>query len=170
MGLYDHKVGAPTKSICTLQFNFQGPTQERIPQCASIVKVWLYKSITEQSSRRIIQIIALPPWEIYSIKISIWDSLQYCAILESNLHMIGLVLVGFSFKRKWMFFFIISKMKWKLIVSMVPFFALHINQILFPSILMICMMMMLSVILLYMLMIPILNFLLNFGITMMLLM
>ena len=42
-----------------LQFLFQCFNQERIPRCASIVKVWLYESITKQSSRRIIQIVAL---------------------------------------------------------------------------------------------------------------
>ena len=42
-----------------LQFSFQGLTQMKIPRCTSIVKVWLYKSITEQSPRRIIQIDAL---------------------------------------------------------------------------------------------------------------
>ena len=47
--------------LSNLQFSFQGLTQDRIPQCASIVKAWLYKSITEQSSRRITQLIALPP-------------------------------------------------------------------------------------------------------------
>ena len=38
--------------LSDFQFSFQGLTQERIPQCASIVKVWLYKSITEQSSTK----------------------------------------------------------------------------------------------------------------------
>ena len=36
--------------LSNLQFSFQGLCQERIPGCAYIVKMWLYKGITEQSS------------------------------------------------------------------------------------------------------------------------
>ena len=42
------------------QFIFEGLTQERISRCASVVEVWLYNSVTEQSSRQIIQTVALP--------------------------------------------------------------------------------------------------------------
>ena len=41
-----------------LQVSFQGLTQERILRCASIVKVRLYKSMAQQSSRQIIEIVA----------------------------------------------------------------------------------------------------------------
>ena len=90
-----------------------------------IVKVRLYKSIIQESSRQIIQIclkfkllclrkkfsLAL----IFLRTLQVTDSpsrlesrckrdiLQYCAILGSNLHMICLVLVGFSFERKKLF-------------------------------------------------------------------
>ena len=50
--------------LSNLQFSFKGFTKERTPQCICIVKVWLCKSISEQSSRRIIDIVALPPYEI----------------------------------------------------------------------------------------------------------
>ena len=45
--------------LSNLQFSFQDLTQERIPRCASIVKLRLYQIIAEQSSRRIIQMVAL---------------------------------------------------------------------------------------------------------------
>ena len=61
--VYDFEEGASSKNVCTCfeQFSFQGLTQERISWYPSIVKVRLHKSITQQSSRRIIQIVALPP-------------------------------------------------------------------------------------------------------------
>ena len=46
--------------LSNLKFSFQGLTQESIPWFTSIVKVRLYGSITQQSSKRIIQIDALP--------------------------------------------------------------------------------------------------------------
>ena len=46
--------------LSNLQFSFQGLTQDRIP-CGSTVKMRLYGSITQQSPRRIIQVVAFPP-------------------------------------------------------------------------------------------------------------
>ena len=66
MGLYDHEMGASI--ICTYfeqyEIWFLRPYKGDQPRCEYIVKVWLYKSIAEQSSRQINQIVALTLSEI----------------------------------------------------------------------------------------------------------
>ena len=65
VGLYDQQTGAPSKHVCICfeQFAiyFLRPYAGDGRRRASIVKVWLYKSIAQQSYRWIIEIVALPP-------------------------------------------------------------------------------------------------------------
>ena len=53
MGLYDHEVGAPSKRVCICLEQFAiwiaNTYSENRPRRASVVKVWLDKSLAEQS-------------------------------------------------------------------------------------------------------------------------
>ena len=52
---------AKAYALVLSNLQFKGLFPEKVPQCASIVKGCLYKSIAEQSSRQIIQVVALSP-------------------------------------------------------------------------------------------------------------
>ena len=77
-----------------LQFSFQSLTEERIPWCASIVKVWLYKSITEQCSRWKIQNF-LPPQNWVKIQVFV------LGFLRAKSSKMGFELVFLSFITNW---------------------------------------------------------------------